>query len=188
MPTIMFIQTTLYHRQFSWRIKMTLVPISLGAYLNSAYDIKFNILGTICALTGVVITSFYQVWVGEKQKEFQVNSMQLLYYQIPMSATLLMVCLPFIEPPWAPDGIFERHWNALDLGIVFLSSVIAFLVNLSIYWIIGNTSAVTYNVIGQTKFCLTLLGGYLIFLEPHSSNSIWWYFDDHDWHIVICIF
>ncbi|GIX81196.1 solute carrier family 35 member E3 [Caerostris extrusa] len=166
MPTIMLIQTFMYNRNFCWKIKSTLVPISLGVILNSAYDIKFNALGTVFALIGVVVTSFYQVWVGEKQKEFQVNSMQLLYYQAPLSALLLVFCVPIVEPPWTPDGLFYRNWSITDLLLVLLSGVIAFSVNVSIYWIIGNTSAVTYNVVGQLKFCLTLIGGYLIFMEP----------------------
>lgn len=166
MPTIMLIQTYLYERTFSWKIKSTLVPIILGVIMNSAYDIKFNIIGTVFALIGVGVTSFYQVWVGEKQKEFQVNSMQLLYYQAPLSALLLLFCFPIIEPPWAPDGLLYREWSFVDLMLVFLSGIIAFLVNVSIYWIIGNTSAITYNVVGQLKFCLTLVGGYFLFTEP----------------------
>lgn len=166
MPTIMIIQTVAYHRTFSWKIKLTLIPISLGVCLNSAYDVKCNALGTLFALLGVIVTSFYQVWVGEKQKEFQVNSMQLLLYQAPLSALLLFLCLPAIEPPWAEDGLLYRSWSLYDAGLVLLSSLIAFLVNVSIFWIIGNTSAVTYNVVGQMKFCMTLIGGYVIFAEP----------------------
>lgn len=166
MPTIMIIQKFLYSRSFSLNTKLSLVPITVGVFLNSAYDVKFNVLGTVYACIGVIVTSFYQVWVGEKQKEFQVNSMQLLYYQAPLSALLLLVCLPVIEPPWVSGGLFDHHWSVYDVGLVLLSGFIAFMVNVSIYWIIGNTSAVTYNVVGQTKFCLTLIGGYLLFREP----------------------
>lgn len=165
MPTIMIIQTFAYRRSFSWKIKFTLIPISLGVFLNSAYDVQFNVPGTFFALVGVVVTSFYQVWVGEKQKEFQVNSMQLLYYQAPLSVLLLVLCLPIIEPPWIENGFLNRNWSLDDIGLISLSSIIAFLVNVSIYWIIGNTSAVTYNVVGQMKFCLTLINGYAIFAE-----------------------
>ena len=36
--------------------------------------------------------------MGEKQHEFQVNSMQLLFYQAPLSALLLLIVIPFVEP------------------------------------------------------------------------------------------
>ena len=45
-------------------------------------------------------------WVGAKQHELQVNSMQLLYYQAPMSSAMLLVAVPFFEPVFAEGGIF----------------------------------------------------------------------------------
>jgi drug/metabolite transporter (DMT)-like permease len=50
--------------------------------------------------------------------------------------------------------------------MVFLSGMVAFTVNLSIYWIIGNTSPVTYNMAGHLKFCMALLVGFTIFHDP----------------------
>lgn len=172
MPCIMYIQTYFYGRKFSWKIKLTLIPLSLGVVLNSCYDIKFNGLGTAYASAGVVVTSLYQVWVGEKQKEFQVNSMQLLYYQAPLSMMILLLIIPFIEPPWVTGGLFQHAWTMKDLITVLTSGIVAFMVNLSIYWIIGNTSAVTYNVIGQMKFCLTLIGGYVLFQDTVQSIQL----------------
>ena len=37
------------------------IPIILGVFLNSYYDVKFNWLGTIYASVGVIVTSVYQV-------------------------------------------------------------------------------------------------------------------------------
>ena len=36
-------------------------------------------------------------------------------------------------------------------------------VNFTIYWIIANTSAITYNFFGHFKFCSTMVGGYFLF-------------------------
>ncbi len=37
------------------------IPITLGVFLNSYYDVKFNITGTMLAGVGVLVTSLYQV-------------------------------------------------------------------------------------------------------------------------------
>lgn len=50
--------------------------------------------------------------------------------------------------------------------LVLATGVVAFLVNLSIYWIIGNTSPVTYNVVGHLKFGLVIIGGFVVFQDP----------------------
>ncbi|XP_043302199.1 E3 ubiquitin-protein ligase Mdm2 isoform X1 [Cervus canadensis] len=105
-PVIIVIQTLCYKKTFSTKIRLTLIPITLGVILNSYYDVKFNFLGTVFAALGVLVTSLYQVWVGAKQHELQVNSMQLLYYQAPMSSAMLVVAVPFFEPVFAEGGIF----------------------------------------------------------------------------------
>jgi solute carrier family 35 protein E3 len=52
--------------------------------------------------------------VGEKQQEFQVDSMQLLYYQAPLSASLLVLVVPFFEPVFGEGGVFSAwSWDAL---------------------------------------------------------------------------
>lgn len=37
------------------------VPITIGVILNSYYDVRFNLLGTVFATLGVLVTSLYQV-------------------------------------------------------------------------------------------------------------------------------
>ncbi|KAK3585822.1 hypothetical protein CHS0354_038344 [Potamilus streckersoni] len=161
-PCIMFIQTYFYRKSFTNKVKFTVVPIAVGVFLNSFYDVKFNLIGIIFATIGVIVTSLYQVWVGEKQSEFQVNSMQLLLYQAPLSASLLLFVIPIFERLPNPQT-FITAWPLEVIFMVLFSGVIAFSVNLSIFWIIGNTSPVTYNMVGHLKFCLTLLGGYVLF-------------------------
>uniref|UniRef100_A0A4D5RCV1 Putative solute carrier family 35 member e3 isoform x1 n=1 Tax=Ixodes scapularis TaxID=6945 RepID=A0A4D5RCV1_IXOSC len=137
----------------------------------------YQILKTLTMPTIMVIQYFWYsktfsfkikltLWVGEKQKEFQVNSMQLLFYQAPLSALLLLFVVPIVEPPWAAEGFLNHHWTLDQMALVFLTGLVAFLVNLSIYWIIGNTSAVTYNVVGHTKVVLILAGGFIVFQDP----------------------
>lgn len=169
-PAVLLIQSLCYGQRCSTRVKLTVVPIIVGVFLNSYYDVRFNVPGTVFASLGVLVTSLYQVWVGAKQRELQVNSMQLLYYQAPLSSGFLFCLVPFFEPLTGEGGIFGP-WSVAALLTVLLSGVAAFLVNLSIYWIIGNTSAVTYNMFGHFKFCITLIGGYVLFQEPLSVNQ-----------------
>ncbi|MGH0139603.1 UNVERIFIED_CONTAM: hypothetical protein FKN15_014706 [Acipenser sinensis] len=60
-PVIIVIQTAYYKKTFSTKIKLTLIPITLGVLLNSYYDVKFNFLGILFATLGVFVTSLYQV-------------------------------------------------------------------------------------------------------------------------------
>merc|ERR1712071_359765 len=168
-PCVMLIQYYAYGQKFSMNVIFTVIPIVLGVCLNFMYDLKYNTLGTMYALLGVIVTSFYQVLVGAKQKEFQMSSMQLLYYQAPISAVILIVPMLIFEPV---SNITDASWELIEVGAVLFSCLMAFGVNLSIYWIIGNTSALTYNMAGHIKFCLLIATGFLLFDEPLSVNQI----------------
>ena len=83
-------------------------------------------------------------WIGEKQKEFKVNALQLLLYQAPLSAVLLVFVIPFFEPLYGqPGSVFDPERDSLEWFLVVASGLIAFVVNISTYWIIGETSALT---------------------------------------------
>ena len=65
-------------------------------------------------------------WIAEKQKEFNVNSMQLLYYQAPLSAAFLTLAIPFFEPVFGEGGIFGP-WSlsalVMTLGLLACTTV-----------------------------------------------------------------
>lgn len=168
-PCVLLIQFYFYGKLTTKGTVLAVIPIVIGVLLTFIYDIQFNIIGSIYALLGVVVTSFYQVMIGEKQKELQLNSMQLLYYQAPISAALLIIPVLICEPI---SLVIYRTWTLMELLPVVLSCLIAFAVNLSIYWIIGNTSALTYNMAGHLKFCLIVTAGYFLFHDPLAANQL----------------
>ncbi|XP_014476132.1 PREDICTED: solute carrier family 35 member E3-like [Dinoponera quadriceps] len=168
-PCVIVMQMIFYRQRFSTPIKLTLIPITLGVVINFYYDIQFNVIGTVYAVLGVVVTSLYQVMVNRKQREFQMDPMQLLFYQAPLSAIMLFVVIPVLEPV---GQTFTHNWSLLDMIMVVLSGVVAFFVNLTSYWIIGKTSPLTYNMVGHSKFCLLLLGGAILFRETLALNQL----------------
>ena len=50
--------------------------------------------------------------IGEKQKEFDLDSMQLLYYQAPLSALLLVLPVLWCEPI---SALVTRSWATIEL-------------------------------------------------------------------------
>jgi solute carrier family 35, member E3 len=136
------------------------IPLAMGVVCAFIFDIKLNLIGTMYASLGVLVTSLYQVvclnsynidckkifrqkfqWVSENQQSLQMDAMQLLYYQAPLSAAILLVIVPFIEPV---TSTLSRAWSPRELGMVFGSGVASLFVNLTIYWLLGNTSPLTY--------------------------------------------
>ena len=53
--------------------------------------------------------------------------------------------------------------DASTLLVILVSCVLGFLVNLSIFLVIGSTSAITYNVLGHFKLISILIAGFTLF-------------------------
>ena len=175
-PLIMYLQTKYYEKTFSNKIKLTMLPIIVGVLINSYYDISFNFKGAMYAGIGVLVTSFYQILVGSRQKDLNISSLQLLLYQAPLSAFFLLILTLIFENPWDPKtGIFHPgnfNWNYNSSLLILASSSTSFFVNITIYYVIGNTSPVTYNMFGHFKFVCTMVGGFVIFKDPISVRRM----------------
>ncbi|KAL2912221.1 hypothetical protein HK105_208289 [Polyrhizophydium stewartii] len=162
-PFIVAVQTVFYKMSFSIRIKAALAVTCIGVAISSANDVSINFVGTVLALAGVAAAGMYQIWVGTRQKELNVDSFQLLYYQAPISAVMLLVCVPFFD-----DMSALRQWDVTVSGLMSIatSATLAFFVNLSTFLIIGKTSPITYNVVGHFKLCIVIVLGFVIFPTP----------------------
>merc|ERR1719453_2212610 len=81
---------------------------------------------------------------------------------------MLLCIIPFVEDVYGPEGLINFKWEPVVTGYVLLSACLAFLVNLSIYLVIGTTSPVSYNVLGHGKLCIILASGFLLFGDTFS--------------------
>eukprot|EP01104_Vermistella_antarctica_P015749 TRINITY_DN5238_c0_g1_i1.p2 TRINITY_DN5238_c0_g1~~TRINITY_DN5238_c0_g1_i1.p2 ORF type:complete len:194 (-),score=62.60 TRINITY_DN5238_c0_g1_i1:810-1391(-) len=95
--------------------------------------------------------------------------MQLLLYQAPLSAATLILFIPLLEDPFE---MVEFPFTSGSVFAILLSGVLAFSVNLSTYLVIGNTSAITYNVVGYFKFCVVIVMGFILFQDPMTSRNM----------------
>jgi solute carrier family 35 protein E3 len=143
--------------------------ILVGVVIATVTDVELNFIGTVVALAGAVVTSLYQILVGTKQKELQCDAMQLLYFQAPISAVVLIFAAPFFDDM---SALRAYEWNAAAIRDIFLSSMLSFGVNVSIYGIIGRTSPVTYNIVGHVKTVCVLIMGFVVFKSPLLLKNI----------------
>jgi solute carrier family 35 protein E3 len=120
------------------------------------------------AVTSVGFTAMYQILVEYYQKVYNCDSLQLLFYQAPLSGLLLLCCLPFFEPL---SGL-SQFMNSTIIMLILLCGVVAFFVNFSIFWVIGNLSAVAYNMIGHSKTLLIIFIGSVLFHEPLNLRQL----------------
>ncbi|KAI9833948.1 MAG: hypothetical protein M1819_003457 [Sarea resinae] len=175
-PTVALINFVFYKTTIPRLAVYTLVPTCLGVGIVSYYDslptANSNVkttstAGVIFAFCGVLASSLYTVWVGVYHKKFEMNSMQLLFNQAPISAFLLLYVIPFTDtfPHW--DIVPANRW-----AMIFMSGFFACLINLSQFFIVAGSGPVTSTVVGHVKTCSIIMLGWVTSGRAIGDKSI----------------
>ncbi|CAD0110766.1 unnamed protein product [Aureobasidium uvarum] len=103
-PVTAVLNYAFYGKTIAKQAAYTLIPICLGVGIVSYYDIKpgantqsTSFMGVVFAMTGVVASSIYTVWIGYFHKKLELTSHQLLHNQSLCGAVMLLYFIPFID-------------------------------------------------------------------------------------------
>lgn len=110
-PLVALINYFFYQIYIPIRAAWCLIPVCVGVGIVSYFDtlpvtnkeMKVTTApGVIFALTGVMASSLYTVWIGAYHKKLNMSSMQLLFNQAPVASGLLLFFIPHIDtlPQW----------------------------------------------------------------------------------------
>ncbi|KIW15016.1 hypothetical protein PV08_07803 [Exophiala spinifera] len=150
-PTVVALNFVLFRKYISSSALIAVLVTCAGVGLVTAGSFKTNLLGTFVATAAFTVTALYQVWIGKKIEDLKVSPPQLLLNQAPASVVLLLTIVPFVDTRPDLSTIPSNVLYAL-----FMSGIIASLLNLSQFFIIGRTSPLTFNVVSQVKTILIL--------------------------------
>jgi solute carrier family 35 protein E3 len=145
-PTVVLLNFLLFGVKISKETAFSIAAVCVGVTLVNAKLALSNVLGTCTATAAFTVTALYQIWIGKKITELKVSAPQLLLNQAPVSVLLLACIAPFID---TPPTITLIQSNVL--GTLFGSGLLASLLNLSQFLIIGRTSALTFNIVSNLK-------------------------------------
>ena len=120
-PTVALVRYIWYGTVVPTRASLTLIPLLLGVAVVVYFETRDTSststtwAGVVFAFTGVVASSLYTIWISTCQKSLDMNSMQLLQNQAPMSAFLLLFAIPFTDhsPQWVEVPISRYMLIAL---------------------------------------------------------------------------
>jgi solute carrier family 35 protein E3 len=164
-PITAFIQTVWFGVPIHTSLQIALFITCCGVGLATVNDVNVNFTGTVFAVLGLLGGVFYQLWVKTKQKALNASSFQVLTYQAPQSAVIVLCITPLFDELHGPRGLL-RALQDMDVQLAIaltLACSIAFCVNLSLFLVIGRTSPLSYQVLGHFKLVVVLLGGIFLF-------------------------
>ena len=150
------------HRQLSRPVVASILCMSLGVLLSTTFEVSITVNGLIYALLAAIYSAYFQVQTERLQNVNGLNPFQVLH-MIALPQLAVMSVLVLIFEVFFTRKIFASVWSHEQVTFLFLSCAISIVVNVTSFGVIGKTSPITYQVVGQAKTALILLGGYLLF-------------------------
>lgn len=161
--------TVILERIFFWeggeidrRVDLSLLPIVGGVAMASYYEVNFNWTGFIAALVASVITALMAI-MSSRLLRTKMDGVNLLYYMSPLSFVMLT---PFVLTGEWEDMVADwalRENGSFLLTILVISGAGAFMLNISQFLLIKNTSALTFTVAGNCKVVINIALSVMIF-------------------------
>jgi solute carrier family 35 protein E3 len=167
-PVIVMVERVYYGKRESTATLLALVPVCIGIGITVYGETTLNAMGILWAGLAVISNSLYTIWGKTKQQDLKVTPMQILSYQAPLSATLLLFTVPLMDNM---KDLTHYDVNMYRVTCILLSCIFAFGVNFSFFLFVGQTSPLTTNVLGYLKTCLVFIGGFVLFDDNVTLQS-----------------
>ncbi|KAK5168992.1 uncharacterized protein LTR77_006301 [Saxophila tyrrhenica] len=147
--------------------------IVLGVVVASYGEIQFVLIGFLYQCGGIVFEAMRLVMVQRllSGAEFKMDPLVSLYYFAPVCALMNGVIALVVE---VPRMTFVEVQN-VGFSVLILNAVIAFLLNVSVVFLIGKTSSLVMTLSGVLKDILLVCASMLIFRDPVSGLQAFGY-------------
>eukprot|EP01117_Protostelium_nocturnum_P005488 TRINITY_DN1987_c0_g1_i1.p1 TRINITY_DN1987_c0_g1~~TRINITY_DN1987_c0_g1_i1.p1 ORF type:complete len:336 (+),score=83.43 TRINITY_DN1987_c0_g1_i1:78-1085(+) len=195
IPVVVIVQYCFYGKVFSRNALLSLLLLVVGVGVatitpesgSSDVDKERDPLRFIYVLVAVVAQSFCQILIGSKQTELDASPSLLVMFQMHLNTVMILPFIPFIDNVSFsdPDSLWNFVWTGEITGVVILSCLLAGVLNISGFFVVGCFSPITYSVAGHVKTIAIIVCGVLVFAESVSPTSafgivlavggvIWW--------------
>ena len=166
IPTICVMEYYWKGITYSRRVTLALVLLCCGIGLSTVSDLSINRLG--CTFGAMAAVTTGAMHIGVKSASDVMNPMQHCYYVSRFTCLFFCFiafgCGEFID-------IAHYTFTRTTLTLLASSGVCAFMINLSVFLIVGQTSPVTYQVVGHVKTLLVFGAGWLFFAVCECSTG-----------------
>ncbi len=181
IPCTIAIQRFFYGIRYTWLTHASLLVISMG-FVFASINIEetkatdsfamINYLGAGFLITAVATSSLNQVWMNSLQKELEASPFQLIHQMSPYTVFLTAFITPIADYDLSNKSFFGFDYTTNLVGEIALSCVLAALLNISGYFVVGNFGAVTYQVVGHSKTIAIIACGFFPFSEVMKPAKI----------------
>jgi len=165
------LQTVLLKQYSSKMTYLSLVPVVGGVALASFTEVNFEFIGFMAALIASLTTSVQSIVSSMLLTgALKLDSINLLYYMAPVSFVLICPIALVSELEQLTQYDFEGYGTNKVAVNLLISGVVAYLLNICVFFAIKSTSPLTFTVFGNLKVVAVIGISVLIF----KNEITWW--------------
>ncbi|XP_035690957.1 UDP-URONIC ACID TRANSPORTER 1-like [Branchiostoma floridae] len=147
-----------------------MVPICMGALLNTVGEVNFHMLGFVATLLSTILRAAKSILQGVLLKDERMDSIRLLYHMsIPSFFLLLFLTLVFESSAVYDEDL---HNNPRLWLLILVSCACAVGYNTMTFVVTYYTSAVTLQVLGNVNMLVNVVVSVLIFQNTVTGTSV----------------
>jgi len=174
MPCVVYLVGVAFKvESFKTRVMANMVAIAVGVSIASYGELNFHAFGFALLMASIVCEAVRVVSIQLllTAADIKLNSVTTLYYVSPACFAFLTVPFVFLELPklLAADDV------NVNPAVLLSNATLAFALNVSVYLLIGKTSALTMNVAGVIKDWILIFISSMLFDAPISALQLWGY-------------
>ncbi|GAB7351642.1 hypothetical protein MBLNU459_g2248t1 [Dothideomycetes sp. NU459] len=147
--------------------------IVVGVVIASFGEIQFKLTGFLFQIAGIVFEAIRLTMVQRllSSAEFKMDPLVSLYYFAPACAIMNGVVALIIEVPKLTMDDLAR----VGYFVLLANALVAFLLNVSVVFLIGKTSSLVLTLSGVLKDILLVVASMVIFRDPVSGTQFFGY-------------
>ncbi|KAJ5888165.1 sugar phosphate/phosphate translocator [Penicillium taxi] len=155
------------------KVLLNVSIIVLGVIIASFGEIKFVLVGFLFQLGGIVFEATRLVMVQRllSSAEYKMDPMVSLYYFAPICAVMNGIVALFLEFP----RVTMDHVYGVGIWVLIANAMVAFLLNVSVVFLIGKTSSLIMTLCGVLKDILLVAASMMLWNTPVSGLQFFGY-------------
>lgn len=159
--------------RFQWSILADMLWIAFGVVICAFGETNLVVRGLttqLCAL-GFEATRLTLVQVLINSKGLKMDPFQSLYYVSPACMVCLVVPFFIVEFSGVRALLTASDW-VFRPSVFLANALTAFFLNLTVFLLIGKTSALTMNIAGVIKDWMLIYSSYSVFHAPVTALNL----------------
>lgn len=155
------------------KVLTNVAVIVVGVIIASFGEIKFVFIGFLFQIAGIVFEATRLVMVQRllSSAEYKMDPLVSLYYFAPVCAVMNGVTALFLEVPTLTMG----HIYNVGVWTLLANAIVAFMLNVSVVFLIGKTSSLVMTLCGVLKDILLVAASMMIWSTPVTALQFFGY-------------